>query len=88
MSRNGAVAARIMELIRDHLNIDVSSVDTDLIEGGLLDSLALVELLFEIEQEFGVDIPVDELEPEHLRTVEALGRTVNSLQAPGEGSTA
>ena len=37
--------AGILELIRDRLNIDVVDVDVDLIETGMVDSLALVTLI-------------------------------------------
>jgi len=43
-----------------------------LIESGLLDSLALVELVFAIEQELGVQIPAERLEVERFRTLAKL----------------
>jgi acyl carrier protein len=38
-------------------------------ETGLLDSLALVELIVEIEQQFGIQIPLEEIEIDHFRSV-------------------
>ena len=61
MGPDSALTERIRRLFVDTLNIEVEAVDTDVIEGGLLDSLALVELLFQIEQQFQVDLSLDEL---------------------------
>jgi D-alanine--poly(phosphoribitol) ligase subunit 2 len=62
----------IRELFRDVLALEVPFLDTDLIETGLLDSLALVELLFEIERQFKIDLQLDELDIENFRTIERI----------------
>ena len=38
----------------------------------MLDSLALVELIFAIEREFGVTIPLEELEIDSFRSVTSI----------------
>ena len=43
--------------------------DVDLFEAGLLDSLGAIDLLIEIENEFGVVIAPTELEREAMNTV-------------------
>ena len=53
---------RIGKLIRDSANADVLSVDTDLFETGVLDSLAFVELLLHLERAFGIRISIEEVE--------------------------
>jgi Acyl carrier protein len=78
MSPRADLVDRIRQLILNQLNIDVPSAETDLIETGLLDSLALVELVFQIEQEFQLAIPLDELEVESFRTVRRIGELVAS----------
>ena len=50
------------EEVRDHR-------DEDLFELGLLDSMAAVELLVDIEDEFGVSIAPTEVEREEMNTV-------------------
>jgi acyl carrier protein len=60
---------------------DPPGPDADLIESGVLDSLALVELLFAIEQELGVEIPPDRLEVERFRTLAALAELVAECRA-------
>ncbi len=69
---------RIRELFVEALSIEVPSAETDLIESGLLDSLALVELLFEIERRFRVDLSLDELEIENFRTVDRISQFITS----------
>jgi acyl carrier protein len=70
----------VLEVFRDVLDIEVSGVDVDLIENGLLDSLGLVVLLAELEERFGVRIPLESLEVEQLRTVGLLASLVETLQ--------
>ena len=43
--------------------------DTDLFETGLLDSLAAIEVLVEIESRYGVSIAPTEVEREEMNTV-------------------
>ena len=62
--------------------------DADLIEGGVLDSLALVELLFAIEQELGIVIPAERLEIERFRTLARLAELVADCRALGTSDTA
>jgi acyl carrier protein len=57
--------------------------DADLIEGGVLDSLALVELLFAIERELGIVIPADKLEVERFRTLARLAELVAECRGLG-----
>jgi methoxymalonate biosynthesis acyl carrier protein len=75
---------RIRRLFLEALNVDIDSVHTDLIETGLLDSLALVELLLHLEEEFKVDVVVAELDIEDFRTVRSIGVFVTRLHT-GEG---
>jgi acyl carrier protein len=63
---------RIEQLLAKKLGIEVASPEADLIESGLLDSLALVELLFEIERQFDVTVALDELEIDSFRTLIAI----------------
>lgn len=73
-------SARIKRIFADSLQIELPSTTTDLIDGGLLDSLALVTLLYEIEQAFGITFPLDALDIERLRTVERMAALVLELQ--------
>jgi acyl carrier protein len=72
---------RIRRLFEDSLNIELHSVETDLIEEGLLDSLLLVELLVGLEDTFDINVDIVDLDIEDLRTVRRIGRLVARLGA-------
>jgi acyl carrier protein len=53
--------------------------DTDsLLRAGLLDSLAMVGLVAELERAFGVQVGEDELVPEHFDSVRAISSLVRA----------
>ena len=64
-----ALQQQVTALFAEKLNLDVASAETDLIETGLLDSLALVELLAQLEESFDVSISTDDLELENFRSI-------------------
>ncbi len=66
------IVARVQRIFEEVLNLSAPAADTDIIEAGLLDSLALVTLLFEVEQEFGVEIPLESLEIDDFRSLERI----------------
>jgi acyl carrier protein len=70
---------RVTTLIHEALQIEVDRIDTDLIETGLLDSLALVELIFRLEQAFDVSIRLDEMSVERFRTISSIARLIDEL---------
>ena len=75
---------RISELqgvLQRNLNIEPPEPSVDIIETGLLDSLALVEMLFSIEHELGVEIPVDRLELDDLRSISAIAQLIERCEA-------
>lgn len=54
-------------------NEDISEeLDLDLFEAGLLDSLAIIEVLLKIEEEFGLKLQPTDLEREDMATVNNL----------------
>src|SRR6187549_989548 len=54
MSDPNSLRERIAAIFASALHLDVPSWDTDLFDTGVLDSLAFVELLLQLEREFGV----------------------------------
>jgi acyl carrier protein len=75
-----AVTDRVQRLFVETLNVDVPSPDTDLIEGGLLDSLALVELLFALEREFAVTIALENLDIDSFRSIRTIAEFVENTK--------
>jgi acyl carrier protein len=72
MIEHHGVHQQLTELFAKKLSLEVSSVDTDLVGTGLLDSLALVELLAQLEETFGVSISSDDLEIENFRSIDSI----------------
>ena len=70
----------ILELIRSRLNVDVVDVDVDLIETGLVDSLALVMLITALEETFACELPLDDFDIDNFRSAR---RITQYLDASG-----
>jgi acyl carrier protein len=75
-----AVTDRVQRLFVETLNVEVPSPNTDLIEGGLLDSLALVELLFALEREFAVTIALENLDIDTFRSIRTIAEFVENTE--------
>ena len=71
---------RVQRLFVETLNVEAPSPDTDLIEGGLLDSLALVELLFALEREFAVTIALENLDIDTFRSIRTIAELVENTK--------
>ena len=66
--------ASILKLIRDRLNIDVVHVDVDLIETGMIDSLALITLITALEERFGCELPLDDFNLDNFRSARRIAQ--------------
>lgn len=54
--------------------------DIDLLENEILDSLAFVELITALEEEFDIEIQPTQVNPDTWRNVEKIAELVKSLQ--------
>lgn len=72
---DSGVETKVHKIFREGLELDVD-VDTDVIEDGLLDSLAFVQLLLALEEEFGVKVDLADLELDDFSTVTRIARLV------------
>jgi len=79
MSEITELCQRIFKIL-EAMNLEVPSADTDLFQDGLLDSLTFVELLVKLEEELGVSISLDDLEPDNFRSVDHIASFVMSNQ--------
>lgn len=71
----------LVGLFETDLNVAVPSADTELLEGGLLNSVTFVELVMLLEERFGVTVPIDDIEVEQFRTIRQIALFVGSLLA-------
>ena len=72
VTTNTLLHDQLTELFRDKLHLDVPSPDTDLIEAGLLDSLQFVQLVVHLEEDFGTQVSMDDLEIDHFRSIDSI----------------
>jgi acyl carrier protein len=80
------IVERIEGIFADTLSITPPPPELDIIEAALLDSLGLVTLLFEVEQELGVQMPLETLEVDDFRSIGRIAQVIVRLQGgdPGE----
>lgn len=82
MADASSIASKIQRFICTELapDLDASELDPDdsLLDSGILDSFGIMTLLAFIQQEYGVDIPAEDIEPENFETVNTISRTVGS----------
>ncbi len=50
-----------------------------LVEDGILDSLDIVEVIMEIEKEFGIEIPPDQIDPDNFQSVQAIWKMIQDI---------
>lgn len=60
---------QILRIFEEKLSRPVDSPDQDLFETGVLDSMALVDLLVEIERSLNVTVSIEDLDIETFGTV-------------------
>jgi acyl carrier protein len=70
------VQGAIELILAEKLGIQVPDRRYDLVASGLLDSLALVNLLAELESGLGVRIDIEQLEPEDLESIVSIAGMV------------
>jgi D-alanine--poly(phosphoribitol) ligase subunit 2 len=69
MSPAHELRQQISRLFADALNRPVASVDLDLFEAGVLDSVAFIELLLHLELDFGVRASAADLDLDRFRSI-------------------
>jgi acyl carrier protein len=76
----------VAEIFSLKLHLEVPSYEADLFETGVLDSLQLVELLFQLERHFNVHISFDEMNLEDFRSIQRITATLASQNGSAERS--
>jgi acyl carrier protein len=86
---------QILSLVTDDMQLPVPDVATDLIDEGILDSLVFVDLIARLEETFGFEIDLSELEIDEFRSVrqiavyvQAQAGTVNATTTTDSQSVA
>jgi len=76
LSDASLITERLGALFAESFQIEVPSADTDLLESGILDSLQFVELLSQLERQFGFRIKLEDIDLDDLRTLARIARLV------------
>ena len=70
---------KLIEILTSlHPDVDFATT-SDLVDDGILDSLDIVTLVTEIDAEFDVTIPAEEIVPENFNSAEALMALIERL---------
>lgn len=77
------VAQQVTELVRDIANDPGVALagDAPLIEGGVIDSLGIIQLVKVIEEHFGIEIDVEDVVEDNFATVDAITELVEGKQS-------
>ena len=76
MTETNAVIERLGSVFAESFHIEVPAADLDLLDSGILDSFQMVQLLFELEQHFGLRINIEDIDLDDLRTLSRIARLV------------
>ena len=75
------VKSQVIEIIDELFMVDVSDMmDEDLFDAGVLDSMGTVELIVELENRFGIRVPVSEFGRDDWNTANKIVEGVTELQ--------
>ena len=75
------VKSQVIEIIDELFMEDVSDMrDEDLFDAGVLDSMGTVELIVELENRFGIRVPVSEFGRDDWNTANKIVEGVTELQ--------
>jgi acyl carrier protein len=85
------VAARLEAFLRESFGVSPTDPhfgrDVDLFEGGYVDSVGLAETLGFVEEEFGVQVPDEELLSDDFATIDGMARVVARVAADDDPAT-
>lgn len=71
---------KLMQILQDiRPDVDFEN-ETALIDDGILDSFDVVSIISELDDAFGVQIRITELDPENFNSAESIWKLVQSLK--------
>lgn len=69
MTETEKIQSQIIKLLMEKVHVKIPSATTDLMATGLLDSMGLVELIAGIEEQFGIQVPMEEISIDQFQSV-------------------
>ncbi len=71
---------KLLEILEDLVPDVDFSVEEKLIDDGVLDSFDIISLVSDIDDEFGVKVPVDQLIPENFNSSTSIWNLIQRLK--------
>jgi len=78
-----SLATELAVVFANDLHIDVPTPETDLLATGRLDSVAVVELLLQLEKRFGLRVDMEDLEIDHFRSLDSIASLIAARRRNG-----
>ncbi|UCF69025.1 MAG: acyl carrier protein [Acidobacteriota bacterium] len=72
------IRQEVGRIFAEQMDTELPSPDADLIESGILDSLSFVEMLYQLEQSFAIEVPLETLDLDTVRSVSRISEYVAS----------
>jgi acyl carrier protein len=73
MTRFVDIEERIQTILHQRLQVEAPASDEDLFQAGILDSLSFVDMLVALEDEFSIQIPLDQVDLNDFRSISKIG---------------
>ena len=67
-STEGPLATQVLRFIEGVVDLQIPDHETDLFATGILDSLTMVDLIAGLEEAYGIEISLEDLEVDTFRT--------------------
>jgi len=80
MSERHDTEATVARVFREDLHLEIPSPEFDLVESGLLDSMALIDLVHRLEQVLGVRLDLETLDLEDWRSIRRITALLTRLE--------
>ena len=81
MSTSDDVRNYILSVHLPGENPDMLSNDDDLLDMGILDSMAIMQLVGHLEKQYGITIPTEEIDPDNFQSINALTAFIDKQRA-------
>jgi acyl carrier protein len=78
---NSELTEQVSNLVGETLMVDSPDPDFDLIGAELIDSVAVMSLIMEIERKFDVEMPLDDFDVERFRTTGRIAAYLETVRA-------
>lgn len=79
-AEDGALIGELQLIFRDEFASIVTDPDQDLFQSGVLDSMALVQLILRVESRFGISLPLQSVELSSFGSIRTIANLVENLR--------